>query len=70
MVRRKRTFDELLGNTCGACHQPFRTTQGLCAHQTMSQKCSWYKKGKLKAIFTVDDHQEMLDDNVTIEHTR
>ncbi|KAH9910917.1 uncharacterized protein B0H18DRAFT_962692 [Fomitopsis serialis] len=70
MVKRKRTFDELLGDTCGACHQPFRTTQGLCAHQTMSKKCSWYKKGKLKEIFTVKDHPVALEDGVIVEHTR
>ncbi|KAH9933849.1 uncharacterized protein B0H18DRAFT_870424 [Fomitopsis serialis] len=68
MVKRKRTFDELLGDTCGACHQPFRTTQGLCAHQTMSKKCSWYKKGKLKEIFTVKDHPVALEDGVISEH--
>ncbi|KAH9910674.1 uncharacterized protein B0H18DRAFT_894788 [Fomitopsis serialis] len=50
MPKRKRTFEELLNDTCGACHQPFKTTQGLCAHQSMSKKCSWYKKGKLKAL--------------------
>ncbi|KAH9913390.1 uncharacterized protein B0H18DRAFT_837744, partial [Fomitopsis serialis] len=47
---------------CGACHETFRTSQGLCAHQTMSKKCSWYKKGKLKEIFEVQGRQESLND--------
>ncbi|KAH9905082.1 uncharacterized protein B0H18DRAFT_1132217 [Fomitopsis serialis] len=68
MPKRKRTFEELLNDTCGACHQPFKTTQGLCAHQSMSKKCSWYKKGKLKALFAVED--ERLDDDVVVEDTR
>ena len=70
MVRRKRTIEELLGDTCGACHETFRTTQGLSAHQTMSKKCAWYKKGKLKEIFKVKDRQEILDDGATFEHAR
>lgn len=54
MYKQKRTLDELLGQTCEACDQWFETMQGLMAHQSMSRKCSWYKRGKLKAVFKPD----------------
>ncbi|EPS92972.1 hypothetical protein FOMPIDRAFT_1078370, partial [Fomitopsis schrenkii] len=43
---------------CGACGQPFRTVQGLMAHQSSSRKCAWYKKGKLRAIFDDSDSED------------
>lgn len=65
MVKHKHTIEELLNDTCGTCQKGFKTTQGLGAHQTMSKKCSWYKKGKLREMFTMND--EGLDDNVMVE---
>ncbi|EPS97086.1 hypothetical protein FOMPIDRAFT_1129215, partial [Fomitopsis schrenkii] len=58
MYKQKRTLDELLGQTCEACDQWFETMQGLMAHQSMSRKCSWYKKGKLKAVFEPSPEQQ------------
>ena len=40
-----------------ACDEWFDTMQGLMAHQSMSRKCSWYKKGKLKAVFEPEPEQ-------------
>lgn len=71
MGRPKRTLEQLLADTCGACGRSFRTTQGLSAHQTMSKMCAWYKKGKLKQIFDLDDLQAAgADENVVIERVR
>lgn len=67
MGRLKRTIDQLLSDTCGACHRTFRTTQGLSAHQSMSKSCAWYKKGKLKEIFDLDGVFEAYDGGVSIE---
>ena len=61
----KRSIEDLLGNICGACHKSFATTQGLCAHQSMSQLCAWYKKGKLKEIF--EDTGDVQEDFVAEE---
>ena len=57
MYKGKRTLDEVLVLTCGACDEVFDTMQGLMAHQSMSRKCSWYKKGKLKAVFEPEPEQ-------------
>lgn len=70
MGRPKRTIEQLLADTCGACHRTFRTTQGLSAHQSMSQTCSWYKKGKLKEMFDFDGLQEAADSSVVVETVR
>lgn len=37
----------------------------------MSKTCAWYKKGKLKQIFDLDDLQAAgADENVVIERVR
>ena len=50
MAKAKRTLAELLGQTCNACDKWFETMQGVMAHQSTGRKCTWYKKGKLKAV--------------------
>lgn len=71
MARLKRTLEQLLADTCGACNRTFRTTQGLSAHQSMSQACSWYKKGKLKQIFEFEDFLEQtIDEGVVVERVK
>ena len=57
MSGKKRTIEELLADTCEACHKTFKTHQGLCAHQSMSQGCAWYKKGKLRDVFDLEEVQ-------------
>ncbi|KAH9910472.1 uncharacterized protein B0H18DRAFT_963269 [Fomitopsis serialis] len=52
---KKRTIEELLGDTCGACNRPFKSTKSLMAHQSSSQQCAWYKRGKLKEAFRFPD---------------
>ncbi|KAH9913048.1 uncharacterized protein B0H18DRAFT_888958 [Fomitopsis serialis] len=54
MGKRRRSLEEILSTTCAACNRPFDTVQGLSAHQTTSQGCAWYKKGKLKEVFAFD----------------
>lgn len=58
MAKTKRTLEELLGQTCDACGEWFETMQGLMSHQSMSTKCAWYKKGKLKAVFEPSPRQQ------------
>lgn len=58
MCRKKHDLEELLAQTCNTCNEWFETMQGLMAHQSMSKKCSWYKKGKLKAIFEPSPEQQ------------
>ncbi|KAI0734795.1 hypothetical protein C8Q72DRAFT_914560 [Fomitopsis betulina] len=58
MCRKKCDLEELLAQTCNTCNEWFETMQGLMAHQSMSKKCSWYKKGKLKAIFEPSPEQQ------------
>lgn len=68
MGKQKRTIEQLLADTCGACNRTFRTTQGLSAHLSMSKACSWYKKGKLKQIFDFDEFLEAdADEGVVVE---
>lgn len=58
MTRRsKRTIEEVLNDTCGACGKTFKTSQGLSAHQSMSKACAWYKKGKIKDIFDIQEDE-------------
>ena len=59
MCRKKHDLEELLAQTCNVCNEWFETMQGLMAHQSMSKKCSWYKKGKLKAIFEPSPEQQV-----------
>ena len=70
MGRPKRTIEQLLSDTCGACPRTFRTTQGLCAHQSMSASCAWYKKGKIKQIFDLDELSEDQDGEIVVERVR
>lgn len=58
MGKRRLTLEDLDDRTCGACGEPFRTVQGVMAHQSSSRKCAWYKKGKLKAIFDDSDSED------------
>ena len=53
MAKRKRRayLNPLEGEFCPACGDWFETVQGLMAHLSNSQRCAWYKKGKLKAVF-------------------
>lgn len=70
MTKRKRSIEDLLDSTCGACHKSFDTMQGLSAHQSMSKKCSWYKKGKLREVFNfanIVDSDSDLGDGMTAE---
>lgn len=71
MTRKKRTVEEMLEDICGACNKPFKTRQGLSAHQSMSKKCAWYKKGKLREIFEFDPVEMSREDgNVVVEPGR
>lgn len=67
MCKKKRTLDEMLAQTCEACGEWFGSMQGLMAHQSMSTKCAWYKKGKLKAVFAPSPRQQA---NSSSEFTR
>ena len=69
MGKRKICLEDLLKkDTCGACGRGFLTTQGLSAHQSMSKTCAWYKKGKLKEMFDLDDLQGPgIPDNVVVQ---
>ena len=69
MGKRKICLEDLLKkDTCGACGRGFLTTQGLSAHQSMSKTCTWYKKGKLKEMFDLDDLQGPgIPDNVVVQ---
>ena len=71
MGKCKRTLEQLLADTCDACNKTFRTTQGLTAHQSMSEACSWYKKGKLKQIFEVQDFLGAgVDERIVVEQVQ
>ncbi|KAI0728075.1 hypothetical protein C8Q72DRAFT_751927, partial [Fomitopsis betulina] len=50
---------------CNACNEWFEMMQGLMAHQSMSKKCSWYKKGKLKVIFEPSPEQQAKSEDVS-----
>lgn len=69
---KKRTIEDLLEDTCGACHKTFKTLQGLSAHLSMSKTCAWYKKGKLREVFDLEavygelQQQEMVADAVEL----
>lgn len=72
MGKRRLCLEDLEDRICGACGQPFRTVQGLMAHQSSSRKCAWYKKGKLRAIFDDSDSEDSdieceADDSGSIE---
>ncbi|KAH9911408.1 uncharacterized protein B0H18DRAFT_892900 [Fomitopsis serialis] len=62
MGKRRRSLEDVLSTTCAACNEGFDTMQGLSAHQTMSKRCAWYKKGKLREIFDFDDFDSSSDD--------
>ena len=72
MPRRKRSIDEVLADTCGACHKSFKTSQGLCAHQSTSKRCAWYKKGKLREVFDFSAAQggDMGEESIDIDGVR
>ena len=71
MPRRKRSIDEVLADTCGACHKPFKTSQGLCAHQSTSKRCAWYKKGKLREVFDFSEAQGSIhEESVNVDDVR
>ena len=55
MGKKRRSLEDILSTTCSACNEGFDTMQGLAAHQSMSKKCAWYKKGKLKEVFELDE---------------
>ncbi|KAH9911635.1 uncharacterized protein B0H18DRAFT_892300 [Fomitopsis serialis] len=67
MGKRRRSLEDIFATTCAACNRPFETVQGLSAHQTASQGCAWYKKGKLKEIFTFDVSEDDEDDEALTE---
>lgn len=58
MFKKRRTLEDMLAQSCDACGEWFETMQGLMAHQSMSTKCSWYKKGKLRAVFDPSPEQQ------------
>lgn len=37
-------------NICPACHKRFKTSGGVQSHLQTAKSCTWYKKGKLKAL--------------------
>jgi hypothetical protein len=45
---------------CPACHKRLRTARGVQAHLQSARSCSWYKKGKLKALTMPGQFEETL----------
>ena len=45
---------------CPACHKCLRTARGVQAHLQSARSCSWYKKGKLKALTMPPDNSRKL----------
>ncbi|KAH9915370.1 uncharacterized protein B0H18DRAFT_959356 [Fomitopsis serialis] len=58
----RHSLEDVLSTTCSACNEGFDTMQGLSAHQSMSKKCAWYKKGKLKEVFNFDNFEDSDDE--------
>ncbi|KAH9935431.1 uncharacterized protein B0H18DRAFT_950984 [Fomitopsis serialis] len=64
--KQKRTLQDLFDPTCEACNRLFETVQSLMKHQSTSQACAWYKRGKLKEVLQDSDSEsetqsEMLE---------
>lgn len=60
-----RCLDDMLAQTCEACHRPFETMQGLISHQSTSRKCAWYKKGKRRELLSDTEDSISSDDDVS-----
>lgn len=56
--KREQAFNPELGDVCGACGKWFETIQGVMAHQSNSRGCAWYKKGKLKDVFSPPEEED------------
>ena len=69
MGKRKICLEDLLKkDTCRACGCRFLTTQGLSVHLSMNKMCTWYKKGKLKEMFDLNDLQGPgIPDNIVVQ---
>lgn len=70
MVKKRGRLEALQEQTCPACDHFFQTMQGLMAHQSASSRCSWYKKGKLKAIYVESDSDSEDIDSIVGELPR
>lgn len=52
----------IVGYCPAGCGKLFETTQGLNGHLTMAKSCSWYRKGKIRALdFADEDHSSEED---------
>ena len=60
---------------CPACEKKFRSARGMSSHLGTARSCSWYKKGKLKALvmpgqFEDDILSEEINDSIPDELPR
>ena len=47
-------------NICPACHKHFKTSYGVQSHLQTAKSCTWYKKGKLKALIMPGQFDEAV----------
>jgi len=47
-------------NICPACHKRFKTSCGVQSHLQTAKSCTWYKKGKLKALIMPGQFDEAV----------
>jgi hypothetical protein len=45
---------------CPACHKRFKTSRGVQSHLQSAKSCTWYKKGKLRALTTPGQFEEAI----------